>query len=700
MNAILAALFLAVTTVIPEGPVKVGQMFTFEYEHPDKTPLVFSGWCKTEDAVAVDCCIYLDIWYENGEAVWGRKAMFHQGTHDWESAQAFFVPTHPVKTIKMHALFRNPAKAGKPRGRAEFKDFKLERRLGNGEKLQTSKYSMRPFSDEFELAFDEMNGDKITTVRKRIPDESPRLSPISNGTVRVWTEDSMKWVSPLTFPGPEAKKHVAITLAGRERESAQVLISTAADVEWFGAELILPQLKRKDGTPFKGTVKWERQGYLPREAGASPHPMAIPENEMWFPDPLLPAAPMRVRKASTQGAWITVYAEPDAEPGIYSGTISVREQGVEKAKVLMAVKVLPFVLPQTFGLKTAYALMDCYTYMMYPEDFDARLRESWDIMLDHRLNPDNISRTTPPDIELLKHARERGMNCFNILNVVPPPKKYPKTSCVLVAKPEEIFNDEFYNYFIGVVKPYVEELKKEGLDKYAYIYGFDERTKEFYQGIYEFWQKLQRDVPGIPLMATAKNYRDYVKGGKDIPYVLSGDWYCPVTSDYNLEVNEMLRKEGKQVWWYTCCGPYYPYANFASWEYPLIEGRILGWMTHRWRADGFLFWVVNKWHQRYRFKEDDTFFPDYRTFNGNGVPGDGIFMFPGEKHILPGMRLAQGRDAVEDYEYLQLAEKAAGQAATDAVTDSIVKTLIDFSRDPHALRVARMKLAELIESGK
>ncbi|MCR5752089.1 MAG: hypothetical protein K6G91_09005 [Kiritimatiellae bacterium] len=36
-------------------------------------------------------------------------------------------------------------------------------------------------------------------------------------------------------------------------------------------------------------------------------------------------------------------------------------------------------------------------------------------------------------------------------------------------------------------------------------------------------------------------------------------------------VNE-LRRRGKKVWWYVCCGPRCPYANFASLEYPFIEG--------------------------------------------------------------------------------------------------------------------------------
>ena len=115
---------------------------------------------------------------------------------------------------------------------------------------------------------------------------------------------------------------------------------------------------------------------------------------------------------------------------------------------------------------------------------------------------DDITRTSPPLIEDLLHARDRGMNSFNILNVVPPPKD-EKTVRVLNAKPSEIFTDSFYERFIGRLRPYVDELRKHGLEGMAYIYGFDECRREYYDGMTNFWLKLKRDVPGIPLMTTA-----------------------------------------------------------------------------------------------------------------------------------------------------------------------------------------------------
>ena len=693
----LIGLFSAVlpSLALLAAPVKCGFSQKFTYDEPDKTPVVFGGWSKATAAEALDYCVWLDIRYANGEAVWGRKATFRPGTHDWEKACGVFVPKQPVKSIDLVVLYRNGKGCPAPKGMAEFRDVFLERRPGTNECFTLCRLTDRPFSDHDEVSTDFFSGEAIRREKRRLPCERPKISPLQSGSIDVWTEDSMTLVTPLTFPGTNATRRISLSLAARERESAQVLISTANDVSWQAAELQLPTLRSDSGVPFAGALTWQRQGYLAREFGANPHPLSFPKDEKWFPDPLMPAAPMRVRRGATQGAWVTVYAAPEARPGIYRGEIVVSEAGVARARLPMTVRVEPFALPKTFGLETAYALMDGFLRGVYPEDFKAKKREAMDIMLDHRLNPDDISRTTPPEIEDLLYARERGMNRFNILNVVPPPKD-PKVRWTLVASPKAIFNPAFEDYFFGVVRPYVEKLRETGLDKLAYVYGFDERTKEFYPGIDAFWKRLQREAPGIPLMTTAKNYADYAHGRTNLVGVVTGDWYCPTTQAYDLEASERLRAMGKKVWWYVCCSPYYPYANFASWEYPPVEGRLLGWMTWRWRADGFLFWIVNKWHGNYRFPEDDTYFPDFRTYNGNGMPGDGIMMYPGEEHIFPSIKLAQCRDAEEDYEYLQLAAAKAGRDRTDAVCDVFIKSLTDFSRDPRMLRAARRKLVRLI----
>jgi hypothetical protein len=200
-------------------------------------------------------------------------------------------------------------------------------------------------------------------------------------------------------------------------------------------------------------------------------------------------------------------------------------------------------------------------------------------------------------------------------------------------------------------------------------------------------------------MTTSLMYYDITRG-KTNPYLESVDWFCPLTQSYRPDVSDRLRAKGKQAWWYVCCGPVYPHANFASFEYPTIEGRVLGWLTFRFRADGLLFWHMNDWRKRVFMDDRDTFFPDWGTYNTLCMPGDGVLMYPGKNRIFPSIRLAQVRDGVEDYEWMQLAEKRAGQQKAGEVVGRLVKTMTDFSRDPKTVRTVRSQLATLIESNR
>ena len=695
LKLIFTAAFSAWFLFASEGAlVKRGLWKVFKYEEANDLPVLFSGWSRSDEAFAHEYCIFLDVHYSDGSAAWGRHADFRPGTHGWEETKGIFVPEKPVSRIEMSALFRS--KGGKTRGSVQFKDFRLERREGTGETFSVFSVTDRPFSDSRIETRTVFNGRKTDIATRRVPELTQRTSPIPKGTVKVWTASSMQVVTPLTFPGEEAGNSICLAVAGRERESAQVLVSSPADEEIRDVVLEISGLKRRDGLSFRGAVEWRRQGYLAREHGAKMHPYAFPSGERWFPDPLLPPSPMRVRPASTQGAWITVFAQADAAAGEYFGHIDVKSGGRTLAKVPLAVVVRDFSLGKTFGMDTAFSLMDGFIRALYPDDFAVRKREAIDLMLDHRLNPDDISRTSPPEIGDLLHARSRGMSRFNILNIVPPPKSKDER-WVLTCSGKTIADGRFYGDFVGRVKPYVEKLRKYGLDDMAYVYGFDEAPKSFYPAIGDFWRKFKRDVPGIPVMTTACSYRDFVKGNVG---EVACDWLCPTTDVYDFPASQALRREGKKVWWYVCCSPAYPYANFASWEYPPIEGRLLGWMTYLYRSDGLLFWIVNKWHGNRRFGERDTFFPDFRTRNRQGMPGDGIMMYPGETSVWPSIRLAQCRDAVEDCEYLMLAERMASREASEKAARTIVDSLCDFSRDPAKLYEARERLSEIITQRK
>ena len=314
-------------------------------------------------------------------------------------------------------------------------------------------------------------------------------------------------------------------------------------------------------------------------------------------------------------------------------------------------------------------------------------------MLSHRLNPDDISRTDPPAIADLLYARDRGLTAFNIINLVPRPQDKPLWVCYAELRDYPLdFNEDLARRLDG----YVEELRKHGLSKMAYFYGFDERGPEYDDLIKSTCTFLKQRYPEVSTFTTAgymyqrrrttpPEYQDYM------------DRYCPLTSVYDPELSARLRQQGKQVWWYVCCGPQHPYANFAAMDYPSIEGRLLGWMTYGFQADGLLFWHVNLWHPNRIIDGNDPYL-DWKPACVAGMTGDGCLTYPTAAGPVSSIRLENIRDGLEDYDYLALLADARGYEAAKKYVDRLVKSMTDFTRDPAALSTVRDEIANQIET--
>ena len=664
----------------------------FKYDKPDTKPIYFGGESCASNAAAADYCVVIDAIYDDGSGAWNKRAQFSGGTHGWEHSAAVFFPKKPVKRIDLQAFLR------KGTGSAKFKDVFLKReKPARGTRMHEYRRSNRPFAAEDEIVTETFDGERNVATFAAAPERSAPKCPLSSGEVAVWTADSMRCVTPLTFPSREDRKStvICIELAGRERESAQICISAGAGTKLSSVTVETPLLRAEDDAAFNGDVTWERVGYVPRPATFCAHPFGPPPAEKWVPDPLLPPAPFRVRPASTQGVWLTFFAEANALPGTYHGEGVVRDGSRTLATVPVTVRVRNFALPATFRHRSAFSVMDGFIRKMYPKRYAEMRRAAWDMMLDHRLNPDDISRTSPPPVEDLLYARSRGMNLFNVLNLVKPD---PDKPWVLCSTPEDVFNEGFEAYLRKVLPPYIAELKKHGLFDMAYLYGFDERGKEYYKGLLDQWPRLKKEY-GLPILTTARMYHDlaYGKIETNSPYASMTDWHCPLTQIYRPDLTDFLHRQGRQVWWYTCCGPWYPYANMDAFDHPWIEARILYWMTHQKGMDGFLFWCFNHWGKSCKglLDESDVYFPGWDAYSVFGTPGDGVLMYPGRDHVLGSTRLAGVRDGAEDYEYLAMAAEE-DPAAVAEIERSIVTSMTEFTRDPATLRKARARIASLI----
>ena len=679
-----------------------GLVKEFVYDAPDKVPIVFGGWSRAEGVEAQEYCVYADIKYSDGSALWAQIADFSRGTHDWERSIAVCRPQKPVSRIRLYAFVRDG------RGKAEFRDVFLKREApAKGTLLLSRRYTNRPFAEGDVMREFVWSGKWSVHVERPAPDvQTDVRNPLPADGVVVWAADSMQRVTPLTFPDERARSAppvVEIELARNERESFQIVISTGDAAERNGVTLEIPELKTSRGYSLKGGIAWERQGYLARRPPYKRHPLEAPAHEKWLPEPLLPAAPFKARKGGSQGTWITVNAAPDAAPGLYETRIRVTAQGGELlAEVPVRARVRDFALPATFGLRASFSYMDGFAKPFYPKDWNARRREAHDILLDHRINPDDITRTDLTRIEDIVHMKARGANSWNLTQIAPPPRN-PRAKWLCRPEAKDVFAPGFYASFTNRLAPHVAALRARDLLDGAYIYGFDECEKEFYPGMRKLYLQLKRDFPDLPVMTTARMFNDVCNGRRQLSDdLIAADWFCGSMKSYRTETADAVRARGCQVWWYTSLGPTWPMMNFANWEYPFIEGRlVLGCCTWLYRVDGFLFWHCNDWKEGAGAKIDeagDTFFPDFNTYGSQGCPGDGVFLYPGSSHILPGIRLANIRDGEEDWEYLNLAERKVGRSRVEELVREVCRSRQDFSRSPADLRTLRRRLAGIIES--
>jgi hypothetical protein len=193
------------------------------------------------------------------------------------------------------------------------------------------------------------------------------------------------------------------------------------------------------------------------------------------------------------------------------------------------------------------------------------------------------------------------------------------------------------------------------------------------------------------------------------------DAWCPLTPRFDPKRAARARAAGKKVWWYICCGPRNPYANWFV-EYAAIEARLLmGAMTAKQRPDGFLYYSLSIWNEN----EPVTTGPftawnpvSWKTYHGDGSL---LCSGPGGKPV-PTIRLENYRDGLEDFAYACILEEIVRrhearkktltpqeeQWLSDAkaalpVPETLVKSMRDFSRDPADLYAYRNRLADLID---
>ncbi len=321
-----------------------------------------------------------------------------------------------------------------------------------------------------------------------------------------------------------------------------------------------------------------------------------------------------------------------------------------------------------------------------------------DFLADYYIDYDSLYRDESPDYEIIQHLHDQGrLVAFNLGNV-------------LNGGTQAEGFDEVIAKTVERLRPAYEEAKRRGLLSYAYIYGFDERPEDQFPLLEKSAQALRKAFPEVLLMTTSY---DHSFGLNSV--VKTIDAWCPLTPRFVPDLADQARAGGKQVWWYICCGPHNPHANWFV-EYAAIESRLLmGAMTSKMRPDGFLYYSLTIWNDNQPIESGP--FTKWNPVSWTVYHGDGSLFCsgPGGKPV-PTIRLENFRDGLEDYAYTCILEeivrrteaKGNGLSAQEkdwlrdaqaalAVPASLVESMSSYSRDPRQLSAYRNRMGELID---
>ena len=533
---------------------------------------------------------------------------------------------------------------------------------------------------------------------------------------------------------------VKVELAGNEYEGAQLVLRAKKplkNVKVAVGDLVADGGKRLSASQIEvllvGYVNTRKPPYAVDYVG-------------WWPDPLLDFLPSFDLDANVwQPVWLDVHTAPDQAPGLYRGTATVSADGVEPLEVPIEVTVWPFAVPTEYHFPLAVVFWDHTLQSLYSKDaaewkkYEAycrgvaeladlgtgearRLadirRKCHELILAHHLIPDRIYRNHPPRIDDVKRWKAAGARWFNILHV-------PSIGSLKKGQPYPAASRK---RILDILADYVPKLEKAGLLDMAYIYGFDEIRENQFVAVKDIFGEIKRRYPTLPLMTTAYDQSFGTKTGLDNVV----DIWVPLTPVFGKRQKEIAdaRRRGRQVWWYICCGPRHPYANWFV-EYTAAEHRlVMGLMPWKFHSEGFLHYSMNLWRTHRDAKTKDgktvrrsTHFTEpidrgpltnsdgkaWHDFNG-----DGQIFYPGPDGPVSTIRMKCIRDGLEDYEYLWLLKQAVTQMniqgapvdrawmaraqAALAVPDSVVRTLTDYTTDGARVLAARRAIAQLLST--
>ena len=615
-------------------------------------------------------------------------------------------------------------------GTGETPPLELAIRRGVGNRWQL----LRPKADAVAVG-SSVGGETVVRLPPLPPFGVAAIVPAPAATaavVKIGTASSMEQVRPQSGRAVEDAAEVSLRLARNEKESVQLLVRPE-NADLSGVTVEASDLRRDGSSAWKfwnsatlsaQSVDCEVVGYVycrfPEKSRYSRDTACNEKTETapfykrthcrckdgWYPD-LIAAVPegIEIKRGDVQSFWIRVRCPSDQPAGTYRGTLTVRS-GTFARELPFVVRVNDFEVPRASPLPLAitYGPMShceastaesqaeakrCAADPEGPVQLAKANAAAWgDFLADYYITMDSLYTRTNLNWAVLTKLRDEGrLGRFNL----------GYWSSFKTNQTEASWRAET----LPRLRRNYDEAKRLGILDHAYIYGCDEAPTNLFDNIRTCVQILKREFPGVPISTTAYDDKFGVGTALDV-----FDWFTPLTPKFDVARAMAARAEGRQVWWYICCGPGNPWANAFTMCQPLDMRMLMGAQTTRMRPDGFLYYEISIWNAPRpvsKWPYTDWEPRSFMTLNGDGCwTGVG----PGGRP-LPTLRLENFRDGLEDYAYaLKLEEKLMRHPESPladearrllSVPRSVMDKMDNFTDDPALILGWRNAMADLIE---
>lgn len=534
-------------------------------------------------------------------------------------------------------------------------------------------------------------------------------------------------VRPLDSPVGAAQAE--LLAARNEFESFQIVVR-ADTTDLTNVSISLTATLTGAGTIPANNVTIYREDYyevdLPSDSegaiGQWPDAL-IPTVDPWLKQERPKAFPIDIPAGQNRVAWVDVLVPQDAEVGQYSGSLMVTSTSFA-VTVPIQLTVFNATLPSTSSLASAFGMgwndvcqarygNDCFSAATEAEGW--RLNSLLArIALENRvticsaqyqpLNPGNLSIFRQYLLPFLNGTGQTRLPGARLTS---------------------------FQVDTDAIAAWKEEAQNQGFADLAFIYACDEPGNDQTK-----WGKCQQQAESaravwqdIPILVTATiqnaeqaNATGYVNWLVCIVNFMddkpgNSSYAGPQRGYYDsfLALNPVNR-----VWLYTSCmshgcdpdgsraticqgsnpsGPATTDPYFNSWpgyviDEPPSEARAMGWMSFLYETSGELYFDVSHclssaWTKQY-------------AYGGNG---DGTIFYPGDPQRIGGsdwiplesLRLKRIRDGYEDYEYLKILADRGLSAEAQAIVKDLFTNMYSSNQSDDALRLARRKLANLID---